>query len=185
MQIVLTDDHVELLRRAASTFAPEPEEQDDFEALEHFINTVAEHPSAFPVTGRMAKSIKTRLRRAKGDAQPPSRKNKRKARQDKRMRTAKARRKNRAENAAAFNAAREKIEAELKEMFELQEERARRREYLAAQDSLPFEEVAELFELFDLPHVAKHLRDENALTPQQRLERAARDREEYGIGSNP
>lgn len=184
VQVVLTDAHASMLSEALHAFAPEEEQQEEYAVLEHFVDTVRDNPDAFPVTGRMAASIKRRQRIAKGPAQPQSRKNRRKARQEKRQSASKRRRKERRERVEQMNAARERIEAELREMQEIAAERARRREQLASRDELPFDEVAELFELFDLPHVAKYLRDEHALTPQERLERAAKDREEYGLVSN-
>jgi hypothetical protein len=99
------------------------DEKASYEQLAVFMGQVALKPEAFPVTGRLAASIKTRARQLKGDAQPQSRKNKRKERQERRMRTSKARRRTRREDAEAYNVARTKMEAEIAEMQAIQDER--------------------------------------------------------------
>lgn len=182
VQVTLTTDHARMLHDALRVHAPEEDEQNEFLTLEHFFERVAENPGQFPVRGAMASSIKTRMRKLKGPREVPSGKNKRKARQGARMRTAKQRRKDRRHEVEQFNKARERMEADIAEAMEIAQERARRREVLASRDDLSHEEVQELFELFDLPHVSKYLKDEHDLTPEQRIERAAKDREEYGIG---
>lgn len=63
--------------------------------LIQFFDGVVEEPRAWPVTGRMAQSLKIRTRRLKGPAQMPSRRNKRAARRQRRKEAHAARRANR------------------------------------------------------------------------------------------
>ncbi len=178
VQIVLTDDLAQLFREGLSNIAVDPEADPNraaqLQVAEGFLDNVIANPSAFPVTGAMANSIKARLRKLSGPAQPQSRRNRRKARQERRMRTAKARRQERRELAAAYNEAAARVWADMEEAERVHAERAAQREYLVAEDTLSNAQVAELFELFDLPHVADYIRREHELTPQERLDRAAR-----------
>lgn len=142
VEIVLTEEQVGLLSVAAGLtlrsnedtehglITLTEEEQADYERLAVFLTTVAANPQHFPVTGRMARSIKKRTlasrlpRPAAGDTARSVR-NKRKARQEKRQGASKRRRKERREHVAAFNKARERYEADVKEMQEIQEQRQR------------------------------------------------------------
>jgi hypothetical protein len=132
VQLVLTDDQALLTRQlidlalSNSTEDQVGEVEADAQRLAVFFGAIAADPDRFPVSGRMATAMKRAKRRAKGPAQPQSRRNKRKARQEKRMSFHKRRRKERREFAEAYNAAREAMEAEQREMEEAyQEMRAR------------------------------------------------------------
>jgi hypothetical protein len=126
----LTDQQAALLGAAADTtiradadgklIALEEEEREALKQLAVFMAAAADDPSRFPVTGKMAKTIKAKARGVKGPAQPQSLRNKRKVRQAARRAYAIARRKNRASIVAAFNAAQEQAEAEKKAMVEAQ-----------------------------------------------------------------
>ena len=98
------------------------DERASYEKLAVFFGVAATDPSRFPPTGDSARMVKKLMRRAKGPAQPQSRRNKRKARQERRMRTAKARRKYKREDAENYNRAREAMEAELREMEQIHAE---------------------------------------------------------------
>ncbi len=133
VQILLTPEQAALLGAAADVTVRAHEEdtlvilKEDEEAtlkqLSVFMGQVALSPSSFPVTGRLAATIKKRRRELKGDAQPTSRKNKRKERQERRMRTHKARRSQRRAMAEEYNKARAITEAEIAEMQAIQDER--------------------------------------------------------------
>lgn len=134
VQILLTSEQAALLSAAADVTVRAHEEgtlvelKDDektsLEQLVIFMGMVATDPSKFPVTGKLAASIKSRSRELrKGAAEQPSRKNARKERQERRMRTHKARRKTRREDAANYNGARAQMEAEVAEMQAIQDER--------------------------------------------------------------
>lgn len=87
------------------------------------MDTVAEHPNHFPVRREYARMIKSKLRAAKGPAQPQPGRNKRKARQAQRRAFQKLRRENRRELVAAFNAQREQMEAQRAEQEAQAEQR--------------------------------------------------------------
>lgn len=89
--------------------------------LSMLFQDAAEQPSKYPPTGKRAATVRTIVRRAKGAAQPQSRKNKRKSRQERRMRTAKERRRLRREVAESWNRAREIMEREAEEAREAYE----------------------------------------------------------------
>lgn len=132
-QIVITDDQAKLLGAAADVtlraneaeefILLEEHEKTSLQELAVFMAMVAQHPGSFPITGRMAKSVKTRLRQLRGPAQPASARNKRKARQEKRQGFAKRRRKQRRELAEQYNQARQIMEQEMEEARQIQEER--------------------------------------------------------------
>lgn len=148
VQVVLTDDHIDMLAAAIGDVAispsDEPELFSEYQTLEAFLDRVAAHPEAFPVTGRMAKSIKHRMRLIKGPSQPPSRRSKRKARQERRMRTAKARRQERREFVEQYNAAREALEAERLEAEEAYQEQRQRMRELVSQETFTADDLREL-----------------------------------------
>lgn len=122
VQVGLTEDQAKLLLGAAQIavdraedYSINPAEVEEFKRLEMFLTAVMLNPEAFPATGRLAKTVKTLTRRAKGPAQPQSRRNRRKARQEQRQSFAKRRRQERKALAAAYNEARERTEAEMSE----------------------------------------------------------------------
>jgi hypothetical protein len=82
--------------------------------LNAFLDAVVADPRAWPVQGRMAKSLKIRARRArpKGDPQPKSRRYKRATRHERRLEAAKERRRARQETVEAFNLERTQRERE-------------------------------------------------------------------------
>src|SRR5690242_17354963 len=136
VEVVLTEEQAGLLAAAADITLRSHEAEDGLVTLNEqeelgmkqlavFFVTVASSPQHFPVTGRMAKTVKSRTRAAKGEAKQTSRKNKRKARQERRMSFSKRRRKERREMAENFNKAREVYEAELAEIQAIQEQRQR------------------------------------------------------------
>lgn len=150
VQLVFTTDQVAELKDGLANVVvdaeTEPERLAALNLLQTFLGAALDHPEAFPVTGRMAESIKTRLRRLRGPAQPRPL-NRRKKRQEKRMRTAKARRQQRREQVAAFNEARERVEAEVQEILAIHEERMKRADELIRKGMLTGEEVQELMSL--------------------------------------
>lgn len=149
VQVVLTDGHVRLLREGVGNLVVDPEGEPDRAAevyvLESFLDTVTEHPESFPVTGKMATSIKHRLRLLKGPAQPQSRRNKRKARQERRMSTAKRRRREKRELAAAYNEAQERLMAEVEEANAAYLERAQDLLTTLDAESFTHSDLKELF----------------------------------------
>lgn len=92
------------------------EERSQYERLAVFFGTAAVDPSRFPLSPRQASRIKSVVKKARGPAQPQSRRNKRKARQERRIAFAKQRRKDRREFAAAYNEAMRKMAEEQEEM---------------------------------------------------------------------
>lgn len=126
VQIVLTDDLALKARLAIDNILADDnyvlteEEEADYKRLAVAFGQVAANPSAFPVTGKMAPTIRRLTRAARraaspGVAQPQSRRNKRKARQEKRQGYAKWRRRERRALVEQFNRARELYEAEARE----------------------------------------------------------------------
>lgn len=93
-------------------YVMEEEERADFERLAVFLGAAAAQPSRFRPQGKNASRVRSIVRKAKGPAQPQSRRNKRKARQAERQRFAKFRRAQRREMVAAYNAAVEAMEAD-------------------------------------------------------------------------
>lgn len=139
VQILLTPEQAALLGASADVTvrAHEAEtlveltddEKSSYQQLAVFMGMVASDPSKFPVTGKLARTIKTRARQLKATPNPDSgntnasRRNKRKARQERRQRSHKVRRRTRREDAAAYNVARTQMEAEIAEMQAIQDER--------------------------------------------------------------
>lgn len=125
-QLVLTDDQLDLVAGALADAAKQEELNDDdlqqLGVLQEFMELARDEPHRFPITGKQAGSIRTAVRRAKGAAQPQSRKNKRKARQEKRIRTSKERRKFRKQIAESYNAAMEVQRRENEEIEQLHRE---------------------------------------------------------------
>lgn len=76
----------------------------------------SENPSKYPLSPKMAATLRPFVRKAKGAAQPQSRTNKRKARQEKRQGWSKMRRKNRAAMVKGYNEAVAIQEAEAAEI---------------------------------------------------------------------
>lgn len=139
VEVVLTDGQAGLLAAAADItlrsnaaddglVTLEEDEATEIERLAVFMTTVAANPQHFPVTGRMARTIKKRTLASRlpkigaGDTGRSVR-NGRKARQERRARFHKDRRKHRRETAEAYNTARTKMEAEVAEMQAIQAER--------------------------------------------------------------
>jgi len=112
---------------------------------------VAANPERFPLSGRLAKAIKTAKRSAKGPAQHQSRRNRRKARQEKRQGFAKRRRAEKRENVAAHNAARESVERDMAEMEEAYQTQMARLTELSEKDQLTAEELQEMLSLSGAP----------------------------------
>ena len=81
VQVVITDDHAGLLWQAlgnAIADAADPAEHDQIRQLADFFMVVQGRPDAFPVTDPgMRRSIKKRMSRLKGPAQPKPNKRKR------------------------------------------------------------------------------------------------------------
>lgn len=124
VQIVLTDDLALKARLAIDNiladenYVLKEEEEADYQRLAVALGQVAANPSAFPVTGKLAPSIRRVVRVAKGAAQPQSRRNKRKVRQQNRQGYAKWRRRERRRLVEEYNRAREIYEAEAREAEE-------------------------------------------------------------------
>lgn len=123
VQVVLTDDQALLARAALDLILNDPEryvmtdeERADYERLAVFLGHVAQNPSEFPVTGKMATSVRKAVRRIAGPAQPQSRRRKRSQGQQKRDRKA------RRELVAAYNEAVARMEAERQEAEEAHRE---------------------------------------------------------------
>lgn len=133
VQLLLTEDQAELAAAAcrdaeqalaaesgdeweAQTAAGDPVSQSFYDAqqlgrLALLFRHASESPLQYPPTGKMATTVRSVVRRAKGAAQPKPL-NKRKQRQERRMRTHKERRRFQKEITASYNAAREQMEAE-------------------------------------------------------------------------
>jgi hypothetical protein len=94
----------------------------DLQRLAVFFGAVAAEPSRFPLSGQFAEALKRGARKAKGPAQPKSRRNARKVRQEKRIGAAKRRRAARRDFVAQHNAVQEAMQAEHQEMNEAYEE---------------------------------------------------------------
>jgi transcription elongation GreA/GreB family factor len=82
----------------------------------------SERPAKYPPTGKMASSVRTIVRRAKGASQPNTRRNRRKARQAERRAYRKFTRLHRREIAEQYNAAVEQMEKEQAEYEAAQRE---------------------------------------------------------------
>lgn len=91
------------------------EERHDYERLAVFFGTAAAEPARFPLSGRQASRIKSVVRKAKGPAQPLSRRNKRKARQEKRQGFHKRRRKDLKQFREQYNEAMAQLRKEQEE----------------------------------------------------------------------
>jgi hypothetical protein len=122
VQLVLTDDQALLTRQAIdlslsnSTEDQIGDAEADLQRLAVFFGAVAAEPSRFPLTGQFAEALKRGARKAKGPAQPKSRRNARKARQETRIGFAKRRRAERRDLVAQHNAVQEAMQAERQEM---------------------------------------------------------------------
>jgi hypothetical protein len=126
-QILLSDEQALMTRLALDLILNDPEryqmtdeERADYERLAVFFGTVAAEPSRFAPTGERARTVKSIVRRAKGPAQPASRRKPRSQGQQKRDRAA------RREAVEMFNAAREaylKDQQDLEEYMREQQER--------------------------------------------------------------
>lgn len=132
VEIVLTDEQALIARTALESIIADEnyelteEERAEFERLSAFLGIVSQYPSRFPVTGKLAPSVRKAIRRVKGAAQPQSRRNRRKARQERRQGYAKVRRQARREHREAYNRAVELYEAEAREMQEIAAEQEAR-----------------------------------------------------------
>jgi len=91
------------------------EERQQYERLAVFYGTAAAAPARFPLSPRQASRIKSIVRKAKGPAQPQSRRNKRKARQERRQGFQKRRRKELKEFREEYNKALATLRAEAEE----------------------------------------------------------------------
>lgn len=124
-QIVVTDDQAGLLAAAADTtiradeagelIALEDVERESLAQLATFMTMVATEPGRFPLTGKLAKSLRSKSKALKGPATTASPTNKRKQRQEKRRAFHKLRRQNRREEVATFNARREAYEEQIEQ----------------------------------------------------------------------
>jgi hypothetical protein len=122
IQTLLTDEQALKIRYAIDVLLQDPEryvmtdeERTEYERLAVFWGHAVTNPSAFSPTGEMAQRVKTIVRRAKGPAQPPSRRNKRKARQEQRRAFQKLRRKQRREFNEQYNSAMEQLRSDAEE----------------------------------------------------------------------
>lgn len=101
------------------------EEREAYERLALFFGRAAVDPGHFPLTGKSAARIKSIVRKAKGPAQPQSRRNKRKARQERRQSAQKRRRADNKLYREEYNEAMAKIRQDQEEaeaaMQEIQE----------------------------------------------------------------
>lgn len=134
VEILLTDELALKARLAIDSiladdnYVMEDEEEADFKRLAVFLGQVATHPESFRPQGKNATRVRSLVRKAKGAAQPQSRRNKRKARQEKRQGYAKWRRREQKALAEKFNAAREIYEQEAREAEEYHAEQIARLE---------------------------------------------------------
>lgn len=133
VELVVSDEQALMTRAAIDLVLSDPEryvmtdeERADYERLAVFFGTAAIEPYKFPLSGRQAARIKSVIRKAKGPAQPQSRRNKRKARQARRIGFAKQRRKDNREFKDAYNEAMAKLRAEEAEAEQAHEEIAAR-----------------------------------------------------------
>lgn len=122
VQLLLTDEQAELVAAACldaerTVIADEGEESPAAEdakqlgRLALLFQDAAERPAKYTPTGKLAATVRSVHRRAKGAAQPKPL-NKRKQRQERRIRTAKERREMRRLFTQGYNEARERLEAE-------------------------------------------------------------------------
>lgn len=116
VQMLITDEQALKIRLAIDLVLQDPErfvmtddERTEYERLAVFFGHAGVNPSAFSPTGEMAQTVKTLVRRAKGPAQPQSRRNRRKLRQERRRGWQKLQRKQRREMAEQLNAAMERL----------------------------------------------------------------------------
>ena len=92
------------------------EERSAYERLAVFFGHAVVDPSRFPLSPRQASRIKSVVKKARGPAQPQSRRNKRKARQERRIAFAKQRRKQNREFREQYNEAMAQLRKEQEEM---------------------------------------------------------------------
>lgn len=91
------------------------EERQQYERLAVLYGHAAVDASRFPLSPKQAARLKSVVKKARGPAQPQSRRNKRKARQERRIAFAKQRRKNNREFREQYNEAMRQMEAEREE----------------------------------------------------------------------
>lgn len=131
VEIVLTDEQALMASVALDSLISDEnyelteEEEAEFERLSALLKIAAQYPSKFPVTGKLAPSVRKAVRRVKGAAQPKP-VNARKARQERRQGYAKERRRLRREHSEAYNRAVEQYEAEARERAEIAAEQETR-----------------------------------------------------------
>lgn len=135
IQTLVTDEQalqirlaIDMVLQTPDRFVLSDEERTEYERLAVFWGHAASNPSAFSPTGEMAQRVKSIVRRAKGPAQPKSRRNKRKERQARRQSYQKMRRAQRREYNALFNNAMESLHADQVEMEQIAQERVKQYE---------------------------------------------------------
>lgn len=123
VELVVSTDQALMTRAALDIVLNDPdryvlteEERSAYERLAVFFGSAAVDPARFPLSPRQASRIKTLVKKARGPAQPQSRRNKRKARQERRIATAKQRRKNNREFREQYNEAMAQLRKEQEEM---------------------------------------------------------------------
>jgi hypothetical protein len=124
-ELVLSDEQALMTRAAIDLVLSDPErfvmtdeERADYERLAVFFGAAAVEPSRFPLSPRQADRIKSVVRKAKGPAQPQSRRNKRKARQERRQSFHKRRRQENRQMREQYHAAMEALERDRQEAEE-------------------------------------------------------------------
>ena len=129
VELVISDEQALMTRLALDIILNDPEryvlsdeERQQYERLAVFFGTAAADPSRFPLSGRQAKTIKSIVRKAKGPAQPQSRRNRRKVRQAQRQSFHKRRRQELREFKDEYNEAMKKLAAEAEEAQRAAEE---------------------------------------------------------------
>lgn len=132
VELLLTDEHalktalaIDLVLQDEERFVMTDEEREAYTQLAQVFTFAAANPHRFAPSGHLAQTVKEIRRKARGQAQPQSRRNRRKARQEARMGFAKRRRKERRAEIESWNAAveqmqrdREDAEAYEREMIE-------------------------------------------------------------------
>lgn len=111
-QSLLTSLAIKLILEDEERFVLSEDERAQYEKLATFFGIVAQRPTQFAPTGQNASTVKSIVKRAKGPAQPQTRRNARKARQLRRRAHQKLMRKQRREVAEQWNAAVEQYEQE-------------------------------------------------------------------------
>lgn len=98
------------------------EERQQYERLAVFYGTAAVDPSRFPLSPKQAARLKSIVRKPKGTAQTPSRRNRRKVRQERRQSFAKKRRKQNREFREQYNEAMAQLRKDAEEAEQAQAE---------------------------------------------------------------